>query len=129
MAVGGDDDAGSGRLVPAIRLAMLEDGEVLGARASETPARFLLLSALPLNEPAVRYGPFVMNTREEVAQALRKLRDGTFIKISAWPRIRRRPQARFRLSRQLGRNPGHPARRGGQREPRSRGTRCFASRS
>ena len=33
-------------------------------------ARFLLVSGLPLGEPIARYGPFVMNTREEINQAL-----------------------------------------------------------
>jgi redox-sensitive bicupin YhaK (pirin superfamily) len=36
----------------------------------------LLLSARPLNEPVVQYGPFVMNTREEIEQALADYRDG-----------------------------------------------------
>jgi redox-sensitive bicupin YhaK (pirin superfamily) len=58
----------------------LKDGDIVRARAGSVPARFLLLSAQPLNEPAVRWGPFVMNTREEVQQALHELRDGTFIK-------------------------------------------------
>ncbi len=48
--------------------------------AGGAPARFLLLSAQPLHEPYARWGPFVMNTREEVAQALQELRQGTFIK-------------------------------------------------
>ena len=38
----------------------------------------LLLAALPLNEPIVQYGPFVMNSREEIEQALRDYSDGTF---------------------------------------------------
>jgi redox-sensitive bicupin YhaK (pirin superfamily) len=32
-----------------------------------------------LNEPIARYGPFVMNTREEIEQALKDLRRGTFV--------------------------------------------------
>ncbi|MGC4118340.1 MAG: pirin family protein [Myxococcales bacterium] len=66
--------------VPATRLAVLGDGDLVRVRAGASGARFLLLSAQPLDEPYVRYGPFVMNTREEVAQALQELRDGTFIK-------------------------------------------------
>jgi redox-sensitive bicupin YhaK (pirin superfamily) len=38
----------------------------------------LLISGKPLHEPVARYGPFVMNTREEIEQALRDLRQGTF---------------------------------------------------
>lgn len=39
-------------------------------------ARFLLLAAKPIGEPVVQYGPFVMNTREEIEQALQDYRDG-----------------------------------------------------
>jgi quercetin 2,3-dioxygenase len=66
--------------IPATRLVILGDGDVVHARAGNAGARFLLLSAQPLDEPAVRWGPFVMNTREEVQEALRELREGTFIK-------------------------------------------------
>jgi redox-sensitive bicupin YhaK (pirin superfamily) len=38
--------------------------------------RILLLAGKPLNEPVVQYGPFVMNTPEEIEQALRDYRDG-----------------------------------------------------
>ncbi|ABS27331.1 pirin family protein [Anaeromyxobacter sp. Fw109-5] len=69
-----------GKAVGAPRLAILGDGDVVRLRASGGPARFLLLSAQPLEEPAVRWGPFVMNTQEEIRQALQELRDGTFIK-------------------------------------------------
>jgi redox-sensitive bicupin YhaK (pirin superfamily) len=71
---------GKGPPVPAPRLAILGEGDVVRIHAGAGPARFLLLSAQPLHEPAVRYGPFVMNTREEIAQALHELQDGTFIK-------------------------------------------------
>ena len=77
VTVGG---SAAGKTVPAVRLAILTDGDVVRVRADSAPARFLLLSARPLDEPAVRYGPFVMNTREEIEQALRELRDGTFVK-------------------------------------------------
>jgi len=43
---------------------------------SDTGARVLLLAGKPLNEPIVQYGPFVMNSREEIEQALRDYRDG-----------------------------------------------------
>jgi hypothetical protein len=79
VSVGGPSP-GSGRVVPSPRLAILGDGDVVRVRAGAAPARFLLLSAQPLHEPAVRHGPFVMNTEEEIAEALRQLRNGTFIR-------------------------------------------------
>jgi len=72
--------AGRGAAIPAPRLAILGDGDVVRVHAVGGPARFLLLSAQPLHEPAVRWGPFDMNTKEEIAQALQELRDGTFIR-------------------------------------------------
>jgi redox-sensitive bicupin YhaK (pirin superfamily) len=77
--------AGGGAAVPSPRLVILGDGDVVRVHAA-APARFLLLSAQPLGEPAVRWGPFVMNTREEIAQALQELRDGTFVRPSVTPR-------------------------------------------
>jgi quercetin 2,3-dioxygenase len=41
--------------------------------------RFLLISAKPLGEPIARYGPFVMNTLEEIKEALKDLKNGTFV--------------------------------------------------
>ncbi len=79
VSVGGAS-AAQGKVVGSPRLAILGDGDVVRVRAAAGPARFLLLSAQPLQEPAVRYGPFVMNTREEIAQALHELRNGTFIR-------------------------------------------------
>jgi redox-sensitive bicupin YhaK (pirin superfamily) len=70
-----------GKALRAPQLGILKDGEVVRVHAAAEPARFLLLSAQPLNEPYARYGPFVMNTEEEVRQALRELRDGTFIRL------------------------------------------------
>ncbi len=69
-----------GKPVPSPRLAILGDGDVVRVRAAAGDARFLVLSAQPLEEPAVRYGPFVMNTEDEIRQALRDLRQGTFVK-------------------------------------------------
>ncbi len=77
VTVGGAS-ARQGKAVPSPRLAILEDGDVVRVRAGAAPARFLLLSAQPLHEPAVRYGPFVMNTVEEIAQTLHELQAGTF---------------------------------------------------
>jgi redox-sensitive bicupin YhaK (pirin superfamily) len=68
-----------GQLVAAQQLAVLSDGEELTVRAEEDAVRFLLLAARPLREPIARYGPFVMNTREEIAQAFEDFRKGTFL--------------------------------------------------
>jgi redox-sensitive bicupin YhaK (pirin superfamily) len=68
--------------VHATRLAILGDGDVVRARTGEHPGRFLLISGRPLGEPVARYGPFVMNTEEEIRETLRELRDGTFIRES-----------------------------------------------
>jgi redox-sensitive bicupin YhaK (pirin superfamily) len=80
VTVGGADPGRRAYPVKAPRLAILKDGDVVRVHAGTAPARFLLLSAQPLDEPYARYGPFVMNTREEVLHALAELRDGTFIK-------------------------------------------------
>jgi redox-sensitive bicupin YhaK (pirin superfamily) len=72
----------AGKAIPSPRLAILGDGDVVRVRAPAGEGRFLVLSAQPLEEPAVRYGPFVMNTEAEIRQALWDLREGTFVKTS-----------------------------------------------
>ncbi len=76
----GADAGGGGTTVPATRLAVFGDGGSVSVRAQESSVRFLLLSGRPLGEPVARYGPFVMNTKEEIQQALADLRNGTFVK-------------------------------------------------
>ena len=66
--------------VPQPGLVIFGDGDYIQADAVEDPVRFLLVSGKPLNEPIARYGPFVMNTQEEIQQALEDLRNGTFVK-------------------------------------------------
>ena len=68
----------AGQAVPVQRMAILAntpqaDGVVIEASAD---ARFILVSGKPLKEPIVQYGPFVMNTKEEIYQALADFRDG-----------------------------------------------------
>jgi redox-sensitive bicupin YhaK (pirin superfamily) len=62
------------------KLIVFDDGDHVRARATDQPVRFLLVSGKPLNEPIARYGPFVMNTAEEIQQALADLRNGTFVR-------------------------------------------------
>ena len=78
-ALGAAAGAG-GTLIAATRLVVFGDGDVVRIETAGSPARLLLLSARPLGEPVARYGPFVMNTREEIQQALRELAEGTFVK-------------------------------------------------
>lgn len=69
-----------GTTARAPRMLILGEGDSLAVRTGLGPARFLIVSGKPLNEPIARYGPFVMNTKEEIEQTLRELRDGTFIR-------------------------------------------------
>ena len=61
-------------------LVVFGDGDYIQAGATNEPFRFLLISGKPLDEPIARHGPFVMNTRQEIQQALEDLRNGTFVK-------------------------------------------------
>ncbi len=65
----------NGRLT-AGQLGQLIDGDNVQLSTQHQPTRFLLLAALPLREPVVQSGPFVMNTQEEIDQAFRDYRDG-----------------------------------------------------
>ena len=69
-----------GTAIRAPKLLLFDDGDQVEVSAADQPVRFLLMSGQPANEPIVRYGPFVMNTREEIAQALRDLQNGTFVR-------------------------------------------------
>lgn len=69
----------AGKTLEATRLVIFGDGNQVEVTAGKQGARFLLVSGKPLGEPIARYGPFVMNTEEEIRQALQDLRDGTFI--------------------------------------------------
>jgi redox-sensitive bicupin YhaK (pirin superfamily) len=75
----GPAGAGNAQEIAAGQLAILGDGTRLTAVTGEAPARFILLAAHPLREPVARYGPFVMNTREEIAQAVEDYRQGRLI--------------------------------------------------
>jgi quercetin 2,3-dioxygenase len=55
-------------------------GDEVVVRAGDEGVRFLLISGAPIAEPVAWYGPIVMNTQEELMQAMRELRNGTFIK-------------------------------------------------
>ncbi len=59
-------------------LAVLDDGDGILIKANNTGAKLILLAAQPINEPIVRGGPFVMNTRDEIQQAFTDLEQGRF---------------------------------------------------
>ena len=55
-------------------------GDEVTVQAGERGIRFLLISGAPLEEPVAWHGPIVMNTKEEIRQAMADLRNGTFIR-------------------------------------------------
>jgi redox-sensitive bicupin YhaK (pirin superfamily) len=55
-------------------------GDEIKVQAGPEGIRFLLISGAPLEEPVAWHGPIVMNTKDEIQQAIRDLRNGTFIK-------------------------------------------------
>ncbi len=60
-------------------LILFDRGDEVVVQAGDHGIRFLLVSGKPIEEPVAWYGPIVMNTEQELRQALRELRDGTFI--------------------------------------------------
>lgn len=77
--------AGAGRFgveaqsIEAVRLIVFDEGDQIEVH-SDGGVRFMLMAGAFIREPIAPYGPFVMNTNEEIQQALTELRNGTFIK-------------------------------------------------
>ena len=67
-----------GIALPTHSAGVLSDDGDVAVTAGAGGARFLLLAAKPLHEPVVQYGPFVMNTRDEIEQAIRDYQGGAF---------------------------------------------------
>jgi redox-sensitive bicupin YhaK (pirin superfamily) len=77
----GELSIGSGtqaKRVPQHSLAVLGDGAQVRLQAGALPARAILVAGRPLHEPVARYGPFVMNTQEELRQAFHDYQNGRF---------------------------------------------------
>ncbi|SFR81858.1 hypothetical protein SAMN05216203_3228 [Marinobacter daqiaonensis] len=55
---------------------VLGDGDEVRVKAGNEGSRLLLIAGRPIGEPVVQYGPFVMNSREEIEQALRDFQGG-----------------------------------------------------
>jgi hypothetical protein len=67
------------------QLAVLGEGGAVRLSApaeAKAPARLLLLAGAPLREPVVSYGPFVMNTREQILEAVRDYQSGRMGEIA-----------------------------------------------
>jgi redox-sensitive bicupin YhaK (pirin superfamily) len=79
----GEQSAGNTKHVEAVKLISFTDGDYIYAQAdAERPLRFMLMAGAPFKEPTVPYGPFVMNTWEEIQQTLEDLRTGRFVQSS-----------------------------------------------
>ncbi len=80
---GGKAEIG-GTLIEDGQLAILGEGDsvTLGTTADATEdARILFLGGVPLREPVARYGPFVMNTEQQIRQAVRDFQEGRMAQI------------------------------------------------
>jgi quercetin 2,3-dioxygenase len=61
-------------------MVLFDSGDEITVQAGDEGIRFLLVSGRPLEEPVAWHGPIVMNTQDQLRQALTELRNGTFIK-------------------------------------------------
>ncbi len=67
------------QLVTRGELAVLDrDGDALRVAAGDEPARLILVAGKPIGEPVARHGPFVMNTREQIIEAMQDFQAGRF---------------------------------------------------
>jgi len=70
-------DGSSARPFPGQAVGILSPGETFMLTAGPDGARAIVLAGKPLREPVVQYGPFVMNTREEIERAISDYQSGT----------------------------------------------------
>jgi hypothetical protein len=73
------------RAVRGQMVMFAQDGDVVeieNSGAATEPLNLLLIGGVPLNEPVARYGPFVMNTREEIYQAVEDYQSGRMGEIN-----------------------------------------------
>lgn len=72
------------RSLKATRMLIFGDGDEIRAKTgADSRARFVLIAGKPFDEPIFPYGPFVMNTEDEIREAIHELRTGTFVKEGA----------------------------------------------
>ena len=72
-----------GRTLKTHSAGLLSPGERIEATAGPEGARFIVLAGRPIGEPIVQYGPFVMNTRAEIEQAIRDYQSGVLTEAAA----------------------------------------------
>ena len=77
------DASVAGQRVPQHHFAVLGPGDGIEVQAGDAGARFILVAGKPIGEPIVQYGPFVMNSREEIEQAFADYRDGRLVQPRA----------------------------------------------
>jgi len=77
------DAALAGSVLPQHSFAVLGEGDALEIVAGAQGARFILVAGRPLREPIVQYGPFVMNSTQEIQQAMADYRDGRLVQQKA----------------------------------------------
>ncbi|MEZ5464262.1 MAG: pirin family protein [Lysobacteraceae bacterium] len=75
LAIGSEDHA---QRVTAGHLAVLSDGDSLRLQGIVDGSRAIVVAGRPLREPVARYGPFVMNTKQEIIQAVEDFNAGRF---------------------------------------------------
>ena len=69
---------GAGQNLVRGDLGVLSDGATVHVAAKDAPTRLILVAGRPLNEPVAKYGPFVMNTPQQIQQAIEDYRGGRF---------------------------------------------------
>jgi redox-sensitive bicupin YhaK (pirin superfamily) len=74
--------ASAARALQTHSAGFLSAGDSVEVIAGPEGGRFLLLAGRPLNEPVVQYGPFVMNTRAEIEQAIRDYQSGVLTRAA-----------------------------------------------
>ena len=77
ITIGGRETQNS-HTVSSRQLAVLGPGKQVNVLADDHACRFLLVAGDPIGEPVSRHGPFVMNTHEEIIQAVRDFNAGNF---------------------------------------------------
>ena len=59
--------------------AVLNTGDMLSVKAGDKGSKFIMVAGRPIHEPIIQYGPFVMNTQEEIHQAFADYQAGKLV--------------------------------------------------